>query len=177
MSPLRDDGDESLDTLLTPLDGEAGPARRISRRKSAALVMAAVEKGAREAPARFLARRKRPPVWLMVGALLFTGAAAAAVAWRLARFEPTSEPEVTRSSSEPSRPTRAGAPAPPGGSGQTSVQLSNAPAPEDLLQMANELRARGRWKEAEALYLRVIQTEAAARPPERSTPPLREAGP
>lgn len=221
MSPVRDEGDESLKDLLGPLDGEVGPARRLSRRKSASLVMAAMEAGAREVSSRPLARRKRPPVWLMTGAVLFAGAAAAAV-WSFARSEHTSEPEVTRSPSEPSRrgpagdsaPTSSGmappaservvAPAPRAVSAEppvgtpaavaaphvaavpgvpapleaarreaappavraprqeTSAQISNAPAPEDLLLMANELRARGRWKEAEGLYLRAIRAQPSS---------------
>ncbi|MFP2924666.1 tetratricopeptide repeat protein [Pyxidicoccus sp. 3LG] len=35
-------------------------------------------------------------------------------------------------------------------------------APEDLLRKANALRAGGRWKEAEALYLRIIRAEPSS---------------
>jgi tetratricopeptide (TPR) repeat protein len=191
MSPLREEEDTSLDALLKPLDGEAGPARRISRQKSAALVMAALDAGAREAQSRSLARRRRPPLWLMTGAVLFAGAAAASL-WKLARTE---EPQVTApaapaaSASEvtatgtPARaveaeppvsapsvaamtapPSQVKPPSSPGLRKSRPAEPGDTPAaaPEDLLRKANELRAAGRWKEAEALYLRVIRAQPAS---------------
>ncbi|WP_164016928.1 tetratricopeptide repeat protein [Pyxidicoccus trucidator] len=217
MSRSREEGDESVDDLFAPLDGEAGPARRISRQKSAALVLAALEAGTPETPPRPRVGGKLPPVWLMAGAVLFAGAAAA-TAWSLARPASTEEPQVTTSipetpraerdsapgvGSEPTedsaRPVEAEPPVPaqavgsaPPASAPPRVARPPAPAPseasprddaapvvrqprpeaparippdaepEDLLRKANELRAVGRWKEAEALYLHVIRAQPSS---------------
>ncbi|MCY1014902.1 tetratricopeptide repeat protein [Pyxidicoccus sp. MSG2] len=207
MSPVREEGDALLDDLLAPLDGEAGPARRISRQKSAALVGAVLAAVAVEeaASARQPIRKpKRPPMWLMAGALVLTGAAAATV-WRFAFSEPMSEPreavrpvvrpapagapvaaEGTPPGVSPASPgddvaaVEAPVPAPvtPAGSSEASPKKATPPtrlprrdapsqalstvAPEDLLRKANELRAGGRWKEADALYVRVIRAEPAS---------------
>jgi tetratricopeptide (TPR) repeat protein len=201
MSRMREEGDAAVDDLFEPLDGEAGPARRTSRQKSAALVMAAMEAAARETPPRPRVRGKRPPVWMMAAAVLFTGAAAAAV-WRLASPE---APPVTVSAHEPvpvrhvadadpvqpvveapapvrsppaaARVERASPPARFQRAAEAPVEPQReevAPvihepppgippdaAPEDLLRKANELRAAGRWKEAEALYLHVIRAQSS----------------
>ncbi|MCP3142579.1 tetratricopeptide repeat protein [Pyxidicoccus xibeiensis] len=217
MSTFREEGDEALDNLLKPLDGEAGPARRVSKQKSVALVGAALAAVAIEETVtsqRRLGKPKRPPMWLMAGALVLTGAAAAAV-WRYARSEPVAaarevEGAVARPAPagdgfaaegmRPSEPGRGDAPSvlvspvsmprdataeeapasealpeqgsevspgaarPPARTPRrnASAQSLSAAAPEDLLRMANELRAGGRWKEAEALYLRVIRAEPSS---------------
>ncbi|NMO18442.1 tetratricopeptide repeat protein [Pyxidicoccus fallax] len=209
MSPLREEGEESLDDLLKPLDGGAGPARRIARQKSAALVMAAME-AAREAPARPLTRRRRPPTWLMAaGAVLFASAAAASI-WKLASTGEVQTPPVAVSvpspamndeapaedvpstaapvvppADEPVREERAGpvpdvrvvepeaapvvratprADASPVIRKPRPEEPARAPAAEteDLLREANEFRAAGRWKEAEALYLHVIRGQPSS---------------
>ncbi|MFP2905175.1 tetratricopeptide repeat protein [Pyxidicoccus sp. 3LFB2] len=210
MSRSREEGDASVDELFEPLDGEAGPARRMSKQKSAALVLAALEAGARETPPRPRVRGKLPPVWLMAGAVLFTSAAAAAV-WGLTRTEvpqvamPLSEPSRASASVVGSAPVEAFVPpvdgepralpasGPVRGVGaepsaaapiravvpeaapreeaapvvfqpwqDAPVQPPPDVAPEDLLRQANELRAAGRWKEAEALYLHVIHAQPSS---------------
>jgi tetratricopeptide (TPR) repeat protein len=200
MSSVREEGDALLEDLFEPLDGEAGPARRISRQRSAALVMAALEAGNRESPARPRVPGKRPPVWLVVGAVLLTGAAAATV-WALARSERAPESQMAQSQPEASLPESAAvapaqaaraepqAPAsaavstprvpvmatpleglprdstPPAARKQrseTPARIPAAAAPEDLLREANGLRAGGRWKDAEALYLRVIREQPSS---------------
>ncbi|GHG72450.1 tetratricopeptide repeat protein [Comamonas sp. JC664] len=90
MSDLGEEGDEALNALLPPLDEAAGPARRISREKSAAMVLAALDASTLTVQAPRMLRGKRPPVWLMTGAILVAGAAAAAV-WSFTRSERTSE--------------------------------------------------------------------------------------
>jgi tetratricopeptide (TPR) repeat protein len=199
MSPVREEGDALLDDLFEPLDGEAGPARRISRQRSAALVMAALEAGSREASARPRVPGKRPPVWLVVGAVLLTGAAAAV--WALARSERVPESQLAQSQPEASLPESAAvAPAqaaraepqapssaavstprvpvmatpleglpcdstPPAARKQrseTPKRIPSTAAPEDLLREANAFRAGGRWKDAEALYLRVIREQPSS---------------
>ncbi|WP_426751264.1 tetratricopeptide repeat protein [Myxococcus sp. Y35] len=84
MSDFREEGDEALNALLRPLDEAAGPARRISREKSTAMVLAALDASALTAQPLRRPRAKRPPVWLMTGVLLAAGAAAAAV-WTFTR--------------------------------------------------------------------------------------------
>jgi len=217
--PLDDEG--LPPGMLAPLDEDPGPARRLSRQKSAALVQAAML-AALDAPSP-PPRPRRRYEWLMGGALLVVGAAAVAT-WHLSRrsepdapslsanptvVEPVlpepgvapggsaegarANPEmdgvrvgptvpedvgVDGSRAEPGRvedaAARTGAEVPDvdaAGTGpeliasQPSVKprveprLPGAPAPEDLLRRANEHRATGQWKAAEALYLRVIRTD------------------
>ncbi|AKF83800.1 hypothetical protein MFUL124B02_38055 [Myxococcus fulvus 124B02] len=80
MSRLVDE--DGPNELLTPLDDGSGPARRLSRQKSAALVQAALL-AAMDAPSPPPRRRHRPH-WWMGGALLVVGAAAVAT-WQLWR--------------------------------------------------------------------------------------------
>jgi tetratricopeptide (TPR) repeat protein len=195
MSPVREEGDALLDDLFEPLDGEAGPARRISRQKSAALVLAALEIGSREAPSRPRVLGKRPPVWLVAGAVLFTGAAAV---WALARSEQavSAEPHISaKVAGSEAQPLALAGDTGPHASAAGSVSASQEPAvaapsdiprrdstpasarkqrlgtparipsaaaPEDLLREANAFRAGGRWKDAEALYLRVIREQPSS---------------
>ncbi|MFY1828901.1 hypothetical protein ACN47A_23480 [Myxococcus fulvus] len=193
MSRLVDE--DGPNELLAPLDDGPGPARRLSRQKSAALVQAALL-AAMDAPSPPPRRRHRPH-WWMGGALLVVGAAAVAT-WQLSRRQeppapqdaaviapsppmlPRAEPvlpvprvpeavapelpvptvpeAVARERSVPSVPEAVAlepsAPVKP-----RSSAPSAAPAPEDLLRRANEHRATGQWKAAEALYLRVIRAE------------------
>lgn len=213
--PLDEDGLPA--GMLAPLDEGSGPARRLSRQKSAALVQAAML-AALDAPSP-PPRPRRRYEWLMGGALLVVGAAAVAT-WHLSRRSESDapvEPSVIASPTvlEPARPEQAdvaraspevtgvgGARALPDGAGvsagptvpegdgvdgsraepgrveadaartgaevaavppstkpRVEHRLPGAPAPEDLLRRANEHRATGQWKAAEALYLRVIRTD------------------
>ncbi|AEI66379.1 tetratricopeptide repeat protein [Corallococcus macrosporus] len=93
MSDFREEGDGALNALLLPLDEAAGPARRISRERSAQMVLAALEADALVAQPAPRPRAKRPPVWLMTGALLVAGAAAAAV-WSFTRQGAVPTPRV-----------------------------------------------------------------------------------
>lgn len=174
MSPRPpDDGDsEPLDDLLRPLDGGSGPARRLSRQRSSALVQAALDAALQQAPEP-PRRRKRPPVWLMAGAaLVFTGAAAAAV-WSYAR--PAQPPVVLQPAvPEPTRvATLEPVPLPPSAPNEPfviehprplrpSITVKESSKPEDLLRQANAFRSAGQWKEAEGLYLRVIRAEPSS---------------
>ncbi|WP_163781534.1 tetratricopeptide repeat protein [Myxococcus vastator] len=199
MSDFREEGDDALNARVLPLDEGAGPALRISRERSAQMVLAALEAGALVSRPAPRPRGKRPPVWLMTGALLVAGAAAAAV-WSFTRPGPssTSRPEAPaltgplrlntesrRSGSAvvdaaPSRSDAVPEVAPPEAPVVPAAPIAvakvasvpvrpRAPAatvksaaPEDLLLKANGLRSEGRWKEAEALYLRVIRAEPAS---------------
>lgn len=196
--------DEALPPgMLAPLDEDPGPARRLSRQKSSALVQAALL-AALDAPSP-PPRPRRRYEWLMGGALLVVGAAAVAT-WHLsrrsesvtpppvanpamvepvhpepgvgpggsahgARAEPELEgvvPEGSRVEGSGAEPVRVEADAagpeaevvaaPPPAKPRVE-RLPGAPAPEDLLRRANEHRATGQWKAAEALYLRVIRTD------------------
>ncbi|WP_375757002.1 tol-pal system YbgF family protein [Corallococcus exercitus] len=170
-----DDGDaEPLDGLLRPLDDGSGPARRLSRQRSSALVQAALDAALQQAPEP-PRRRKRPPVWLVAGAaLVFTGAAAAA-AWRYSR--PAQPPPVVLTPAVP-EPTRVATlepvplpstPPPPEPFTiehprplRPSIAVKESSKPEDLLRQANAFRSAGKWKEAEELYLRVIRAEPSS---------------
>ncbi|MCY1000722.1 hypothetical protein OWM54_26595 [Myxococcus sp. MISCRS1] len=90
MSRLVDE--DGPDELLMPLDDGSGPARRLSRQKSAALVQAALL-AAMDAPSPPPRRRHRPH-WWMGGALLVVGAAAVAT-WQLWRRQEPVAPEDT----------------------------------------------------------------------------------
>ncbi|QDF04413.1 tetratricopeptide repeat protein [Myxococcus xanthus] len=199
MSDFREEGDDALNALVLPLDEGAGPARRISRERSAQMVLAALEAGALVSQPTPRPRGKRPPVWLMTGALLVAGAAAAAV-WSFTRSSRASTSQVEEAvlTSPPrlgtasqwsdteavdAAPSRLDAvsevvpaetPAVPAAfiaeaEGASEPARPRAPpatvksaAPEDLLLKANGLRSDGRWKEAEALYLRVIRAEPSS---------------
>ncbi|AKQ67167.1 hypothetical protein A176_004079 [Myxococcus hansupus] len=89
MSDIREEGDDALTALLPPLDEAAGPARRISREKSAAMVLAALEASTLTVRAPRRPFGKRPPVCLMTGAILVAGAAAAI--WSFTRSARTPE--------------------------------------------------------------------------------------
>ncbi|WP_223643097.1 tol-pal system YbgF family protein [Corallococcus sp. EGB] len=175
MSPLPpDDGEAApMDDLLRPLDGGSGPARRLSRQRSSALVQAALDAALQQAPAPPRGRR-RPPVWLMAGAaLVFTGAAAAAV-WRYALPEQPRPVVLTPAVPEPTRvatlePVPLPPPAPPEPFViehprplRPSITVKESSKPEDLLRQANALRSEGKWAEAEGLYLRVIRAEPSS---------------
>jgi len=202
MSDFREEEDDSLNALLRPLDEAAGPARRITREKSAAMVLAALEASARAAHPPRRPRGKRPPVWLIAGALLGVGAAAAAV-WSFSRSgsdedapvqvpvavdhgaagrpseegvvdaaaamqaaalgaagAPTAQeaapPSVVKMNTEDAMDGRVDSPGP------ARARQQGPRAVEDLLLKANGLRSEGRWKEAEALYLRVIRAQPSS---------------
>lgn len=174
MSPLPpDEGEaEPLDDLLRPLDGGSGPARRLSRQRSSALVQAALDAALQQAPEP-PRRRRRPPVWWMAGAaLVFTGAAAAAV-WRYARPEQPQPVVLTPAVPEPTRMATlepVPLPSPPPEPFviehprplRPTITVKESSKPEDLLRQANAFRSEGRWKEAEGLYLRVIRAEPSS---------------
>ncbi|RKH63541.1 tetratricopeptide repeat protein [Corallococcus llansteffanensis] len=175
MSPLPPgDGDEEpLDDLLRPLDEGSGPARRLSRKRSSALVQAALDAALQPvAPAPPSRRRKRPPVWLMAGAaLVFTGAAAAAV-WRFSASRPATPVVLTPHVPEPTRIATlepVSLPSPPAPfviehprPARPVPATREQARPEDLLRQANALRSEGKWTEAEGLYLRVIRAQPSS---------------
>ncbi|MCP3100581.1 tetratricopeptide repeat protein [Myxococcus sp. K15C18031901] len=88
MSHIPDE-EGGLSDALPPLDGGQGPARRISRQKSAALVQAALLAAFEEAPPPPRPARRRWP-WVLVtgGALLVLGSAASV--WWFSHREPAS---------------------------------------------------------------------------------------
>lgn len=176
MSRLLDEDDGASQELLGSLDDSVGPARRLSRQRSTALVRAALLATV-DAPAPPSRPRRRFEWWLS-GGLLVVGAAAAA-AWQVARVSPPlvpvrEDPVVVASShadvvpAEPPAVTQVAvapqAPAVPPAKVSAARERSAAPAPEDLLRRANAHRASGQWKAAEALYLRVIRSEPQGMP-------------
>jgi tetratricopeptide (TPR) repeat protein len=172
----------SLDGLLQALDSQPGPARRLSQRRAAEIVGAVLQAGmdGDRAPAR---ARERAPVLvrLLVAALLLVllaGASLAAVylVRRQARPAtapmpaqapasislPASSPVAPSVSSPASGPAPAAATAPAIAAPPTaSAPARPAPvhihSPEDLLQLANQRRGARRFREADALYQRVLQ--------------------
>ncbi|QSQ12836.1 tetratricopeptide repeat protein [Myxococcus landrumensis] len=175
MSRLLDEDDGAspdLD-LLGSLDDTAGPARRLSRQRSTALVRAALLATV-DAPSPPSRPRRRFEWWLS-GGLLVVGAAAAA-GWQVSRGSPPltqahvdpvvmASPHVDSVPAEPPAVTQvAVAPAVRPSHAEVARERSVMPAPEDLLRRANAHRADGQWKAAEALYLRVIRSEPRGMP-------------
>ncbi|KFE69222.1 tetratricopeptide repeat protein [Hyalangium minutum] len=177
MSQDSHEHEEPFD-LLGPLDERSGPAQRISQKRSAELiqgVLAVMEAPAAPPPKR---GRFRRGVWVTGACLVLAGAAAASY-WslrtsppevlpvpRVAEVQPpvAPAPQAVQPAPEPAVP-----PPPPSAPTEPAVapaqepvvrQRPAAPAtePEDLLRRANERRAAGAWREADALYQRVIQS-------------------
>ncbi|SEK50958.1 Tetratricopeptide repeat-containing protein [Stigmatella aurantiaca] len=182
MSPYNEDGEEPFE-LLTPLDDRSGPARRISRQKAADMVRAALDAAATQpssAPPKPVRRRWPRAAWAG-GSLLVTAAAAAGIG-HLVSAPPPEPPSSVNAPlpPEPGPPPAESAPPevpgpvpaepPPGEPPEAALEAEPPPgpvrkeprpakvlAPEDLLRMANAHRVAGRWKEADALYQRVIR--------------------
>ena len=182
------------DPLLPPLDGEAGPARRLTSARTAAMVSSILDAAARPAPEDAVAQRDPAPArsarrvsWLAAALVLalLVGAAAAYVVVRapapavveapvtdppapapvrtpaVVEHDPvepiTDEPIIDEPADEPAdepvvdRPVRRRprAPiaddAPPAGA-----------AAADVLAAANARRRARRWRDADALYQRVV---------------------
>ncbi|MFY0574130.1 tetratricopeptide repeat protein [Cystobacter fuscus] len=173
MSQGIHDVDERFE-LLGPLDESVGPARRISRQRSADLIQGALAAALPAAPAPTPPRKLPWKGVLVTSTCLAVMGAAAATSYGLwAPHAPKAgAPEVAAPvqvelppaapiaaepvpEAAPSEEVVAEPPAPP------VARTAPAPVavePEDLLRRANERRAAGQWREAEALYLRVIQS-------------------
>jgi tetratricopeptide (TPR) repeat protein len=172
MSQFKDDGEEPFE-LLTPLDDRSGPSRRISRQKAADMVRAAMD-AAVDPPASAPPKPARPrwnrAAWAG-GSLLVTAAAAAGIGHLVSAPPPVPPPVVNVPvppkpvpPPDPPAPPEPGVPpeatpeeAPPPEPVRPEPRPAKVLAPEDLLRMANAHRVAGRWKEAEALYQRVIR--------------------
>ncbi|ADO70806.1 tetratricopeptide repeat protein [Stigmatella aurantiaca] len=176
MSHFKQDDEEPWD-LLSPLDDRSGPARRISRQKAADMVRAALDAAEQTPPpSRPVSRRWPRAAW--VGGSILVAAAAVAGIGRLMGEPPPAPPSAGESPmpADVSPPAAPEAPAPahvepPPEEAREDTQEALPPpepprkesrparilAPEDLLRMANAHRIAGRWKEAEALYQRVIR--------------------
>lgn len=177
MSQYKDDGEEPFE-LLTPLDDRSGPARRISRQKAADMVRAALDEAGAQpssAPPKPVHRRWSRAAWTG-GSLLVTAAAAAGIGHLISAPSPGPGSSVNAPVPPPAEPVPPEAPSPappePAPAAVPEAAPEEAPppepvrkeprpakvlAPEDLLRMANAHRVAGRWKEAEALYQRVIR--------------------
>ncbi|SEU09582.1 tetratricopeptide repeat protein [Stigmatella erecta] len=180
MSPYKEDGEEPFE-LLTPLDDRSGPARRISRQKAADMVRAALDATTAQpssTPPKPVRRRWPRAAWAG-GSLLVTAAAAAGIGHLVATpspappstlnapVPPAPGPPPEASRPVPLEPAPGEAPAaargaaleaaPPPEPARKEPRPAKVLAPEDLLRMANAHRVAGRWKEAEALYQRVIR--------------------
>ncbi|PTL78242.1 tol-pal system YbgF family protein [Vitiosangium sp. GDMCC 1.1324] len=176
MSERIDEHDELFE-LLGPLDESAGPARRISRQRASELVqgaLATLETSDAPRPRRWSWRKG---VWVTGVCVALAGAAAAGIWPGVRRWmrEPEAEPTrvVVVTVPAESTPLPAAPVAPVAPSMEVAPPVEEVPAPpepvsrtrpapaaepEDLLRLANERRAEGRWQAAEALYLRVIQS-------------------
>lgn len=177
--------------LLSPLDDKAGPAQRISSRRAAEMVQAAL--AADTAMVRRAAElRQVLRVAAVVAVILALGGAAAAY-YRIA-MQPRQDPAPAKNPAEhsappavepvaappPSAPSPAAEPPPalpsaidrePTRTTSTPSPRRNAPSPkreaiepavpvEDLLRLANEQRRAQHWREADALYQRVLRVHA-----------------
>lgn len=184
--------------LLSPLDDRPGPAQRISSRRAADMVQAALVADAvmvkRAAELRQVLR-----VAAVFAVILALGGAAAAY-YRIA-MHPTPDPALGPAPTGPALPAQSETPtvpqlaAPPRvepapspaaaapslpaviekepartTSTATSRRTASAPKPatepaaavpvEDLLRLANEQRRGQHWREADALYQRVLRVHA-----------------
>lgn len=178
--------------LLSPLDDKAGPAQRISSRRAAEMVQAAL--AADTAMVRRAAElRQVLRVAAVVAVILALGGAAAAY-YRIA-MQPRRDPAPAKNPAAehsappavepvaapaPSAPSPAAEPPPalpsaidrePTRTTSTPSPRRNAPSPkretiepavpvEDLLRLANEQRRAQHWREADALYQRVLRVHA-----------------
>ncbi len=209
--------DHDLAGLLGPLDGEPGPARRLSSARSAALVASIIDAAqaagpiaadpTAEAPApragdRVAPARRGRVVLLAAAIVLVTASVAAATGAWLARRAPVAEATAPEPADGRGRAPRRAAPvvvpapvaedaldaavieieplpplepavADPRGTGATPVPPrppraveSDEPAAdaplEDLLAAANQRRKARRWRDAAALYERVMREHAGA---------------
>lgn len=167
-------GDSELDLPL-PLDDSPGPATRISSARAQAMVERALDAAG---PVPVPIRPKRAPWRLLLVAALVLGLAGVAVAATLHYLRRTQKPTPPAQVAATATPHRAVAPAPPSASASAEpapVQSSEAepvaptvhrkPAasvtsapkrPKDLLALANHKRAAHKWREADALYHRVM---------------------
>jgi tetratricopeptide (TPR) repeat protein len=183
MSQFDEDGDEPKG-LLPPLDDRSGPARRISRQKAADMVCAALASAAQDSSPPKPVRRRWPRATWAGGSLLVAAAAAAGIGHFVASSPAGPPPSAKAPPAPPAGrgPREAPAPSPEPGPVEAQQDLSReAPeepsppggsrkeprpakllAPEDLLRMANAHRVAGRWREAEALYQRVIRANPKA---------------
>lgn len=179
------------DRLLPALDGEPGPARRLPASRAAELVDAALAATAGQVPAppepRAAERRPRRSGWMRVAVaaalLVVAGGASAAVYVVAVRAPkeatapaPPPSPAPRRHAVAPSPPPPEVAPAPepdiemapdvvaPKHRAHPRVDEGPADAPpEDLLALANQRRRDKRWRDADAVYRRVIREHAGTR--------------
>ncbi|ATB37072.1 hypothetical protein CYFUS_002493 [Cystobacter fuscus] len=174
MSQGIHDMDERFE-LLGPLDESVGPARRISRQRSADLIQGALAAALPAAPEPTPAPpRKIPWKGVLVTSTclgMMSAAAATGYGWWAHRSPKEEAPVVApvRVVPPPAAPLAA-EPVPEAAPSEEVAAEPPAPAvartgpapvaaePEDLLRRANERRAAGQWREAETLYLRVIQS-------------------
>lgn len=160
---------EDIGGLLPALDSQPGPARRLSQRRAAEIVGAVLDmdqaKGMDGAAPPRIRDRERAPVLvrLLAAALLLVllaGGALAAV--YLIRQRPAPVPGAAPAPiSAPAPAPAAAAPsiipeaAPPTASTPARRAVS-ARGPEDLLLLANRRRGERRFRDADALYQRVL---------------------
>lgn len=165
-------------SLLPPLDSNAGPARRISALRASALIDAALDSAYGE-PARRTSRRPNKVLVLIAACGVAASAFAFDAFWRrhhrghdpgpsrVLRAAPVpsrSEPIVTTTSREPAPAASSVQVAPmavpailPVSSRPIASRVQTTRDAADLLRMANELRGRRRWREAEAAYRAVLR--------------------
>ncbi len=166
MSKARHDDDLLLAGMR--LDERAGPARRISRDQSLAMIESALDVWQGELPAAPKKRSWLPALAVAASLLLAMVGGASAARWYFGKAEPkpvvtslaparnaakrapqktalppmTVEAELEENREQPSAPRR--------------VQTAHEKAePEDLLQRANRLRAEGRFQSAADTYAQV----------------------
>jgi tetratricopeptide (TPR) repeat protein len=160
--------------LLGPLDESVGPARRISRQRSADLIQGALAAALPAAPAPTPPRKLPWKGVLVTSTCLGVMSAAAATGYSLwaHRTPKAGAPQEVASVQVAPPPAAPVAPEPLPEAAPSEKVVAEPPAPpvartgpapvasepEDLLRRANERRAAGQWREAEALYLRVIQS-------------------
>lgn len=168
---------EGLDAALEPrlrLDGQAGPATRISKDRARELVLAAMSRAPEATVAEDELDSRRPKAWLAGRSRIAVAAAALLVAfisgasaslWVWGRKDSPVPPPATprqapamaaRETPAPSETALEEEEESPSGKVVTRPRRAEA-MPEDLLERANRLRAEGAFAEARDAYAQVFR--------------------
>jgi tetratricopeptide (TPR) repeat protein len=173
MSTSKHDDDLLLASLR--LDERAGPARRISRDQSTAMIESALDLWQGELPAAPRKRSWLPAVAVAASLLLALVGGASAARWYFGKAEPTPTVEALQPARKPAKHVVQKTALPAVTVEAEPLEEPSAPRaarpsvhdvaarepsraePDDLLQRANRLRAEGRFQSAADTYAQVYE--------------------
>lgn len=161
---------EEADRLFPELDAQPGPAKRISSARAKELIAAALAAEGAPASRREATPRRRIAMLVAVSLIATSAASAAIYTWvrdvpvvakppqraAVAALLPPARPDVDAAPAVYDELIAAEAEVVDAGARRARERL--APAPKDLLRLANEQRKHKRWSEADQLYLRIIRS-------------------